>query len=61
MITRDFIQKKAIKCQTSELNIAREYIQHLFLSFFLSTARNRANFIQGRNSLKNNLSKSSLF
>lgn len=34
MITRQFITSLAIKHQTTEENIAREYCQHLFLSYF---------------------------
>jgi len=34
MITQDTIKKLATKYQTSEFNIAREYSQHLFLSYF---------------------------
>lgn len=33
MITRQFITELSIKNQTSEQNIAREYCQHLFLSY----------------------------
>lgn len=32
MISEDSIQKLAVQCQTSELNVIREYFQHLFLS-----------------------------
>ncbi|MCL5411955.1 MAG: nucleotidyl transferase AbiEii/AbiGii toxin family protein [Patescibacteria group bacterium] len=34
MISVDFLKKLANKHQTTELNIRREYIQHLFLSYF---------------------------
>jgi len=34
MITRQFITELATKLQTTEGNIAREYCQHLFLSYF---------------------------
>jgi len=34
MITRQFITDLAIRLQTTEENIAREYCQHLFLSYF---------------------------
>lgn len=34
MITRQFITELATKLQTTEENIAREYCQHLFLSYF---------------------------
>jgi len=34
MITQDTIKELATKYQTSELNVAREYCQHLFLSYF---------------------------
>ena len=34
MITADTIKKMAVALQTTELNIAREYAQHLFLSGF---------------------------
>jgi len=33
MITSDTVKKLATKHQTSELNVAREYCQHLFLSY----------------------------
>jgi predicted nucleotidyltransferase component of viral defense system len=33
MITREFIKELAVKFQTAEDNIAREYCQHLFLSY----------------------------
>lgn len=32
MINRDFIEELKIKWQTSDINVLREYIQHLFLS-----------------------------
>ncbi|MDI6689725.1 MAG: nucleotidyl transferase AbiEii/AbiGii toxin family protein [Actinomycetota bacterium] len=34
MITKDAIKRFATKAQTSDLNVAREYCQHLFLSYF---------------------------
>lgn len=34
MINLDYIKKLAVKYQTTELNIRREYFQHLFLSYF---------------------------
>jgi len=33
MLEGEVIKKLSIKNQTTETNIAREYIQHLFLSF----------------------------
>lgn len=38
MITRQFIARLATKLQTIEENIAREYCQHLFLSYFYKKA-----------------------
>lgn len=34
MISQDFIRALAGKFQTTELNVRREYVQHLFLSYF---------------------------
>jgi len=34
MLDREIIRKLALQHQTTEINIAREYVQHLFLSVF---------------------------
>ncbi len=38
MITRQFITELSTKNQTSEQNVAREYCQHLFLSYLYKRA-----------------------
>ena len=48
MLDKDFIKKKAVKFQTTELNIIREYCQHLFLSnFYQQKASDRVLFKGG--------------
>src|SRR3989344_2570899 len=37
MIDKQEIQKKSTKFQTSEINVAREYCQHIFLSYFYAS------------------------
>ncbi len=37
MIDKQEIKKKSIKFQTAEINIAREYCQHVFLSYFYAS------------------------
>lgn len=34
MVAKEQISKLKVKYQTSELNVIREYFQHLFLQFF---------------------------
>lgn len=52
MISKEFIKKLAIKYQTTELNIKREYIQHLFLSYFYQTPESTNVFFKGGTALK---------
>ena len=48
MLSRAFIKNKAVKFQTTELNIIREYCQHLFLSnFYQQKASDRVLFKGG--------------
>lgn len=52
MITQDAIKKLATKYQTSEFNIAREYCQHLFLSYFYKEKSSEKVLFKGGTALK---------
>lgn len=52
MITREAIKKLAVKYQTTELNIIREYFQHLFLSYFYNQKLSAKIFFKGGTALR---------
>lgn len=52
MISYDFIKKLAIKNQTTEINILREYLQHLFLSYFYKKEDSEKILFKGGTALK---------
>lgn len=52
MITKDQIESFAIKAQTTELNIRREYFQHLFLSYFYQQKDSDRIFFKGGTALR---------
>jgi len=52
MITQDTIKKLATKYQISEFNIAREYSQHLFLSYFYREKHSEKVLFKGGTALK---------
>lgn len=52
MISEDFIKTLANKYQTTELNIRREYFQHLFLSFLYKQPASENIFFKGGTALR---------
>jgi len=52
MITQEQIQILANKYQTTELNIRREYLQHLFLSYFYQQPETTKIYFKGGTALK---------
>lgn len=52
MISKDFIKKEAVRGQTLEENIAREYIQHLFLSNFYNLKNSEKVLFKGGTALR---------
>jgi predicted nucleotidyltransferase component of viral defense system len=52
MISEDFIKTLAKKYQTSELNVRREYFQHLFLSYFYQQSKAKNIFFKGGTALR---------
>lgn len=52
MITRQFISELSTKYQTSEQNIAREYCQHLFLSYFYKRTEAGKTLFKGGTALR---------
>lgn len=52
MITVDFIRTLASKLQTTELNVRREYCQHLFLSWFYQQPLTDQVFFKGGTALR---------
>jgi len=52
MITRQFIAQLATKYQTIEQNVAREYCQHLFLSYFYKKAGSEKIVFKGGTALR---------
>ncbi len=52
MITRDTIQVIANKYQTSELNVRREYVQHLFLANFYQQDQTSEIYFKGGTALR---------
>lgn len=52
MISENIIKKFAERHQTSELNIRREYVQHLFLSYFYKQKRADKIYFKGGTALR---------
>ncbi len=52
MIAQDEIRKLGTKYQTSELNIMREYLQHLFLSYFYQLPLSTDIYFKGGTALR---------
>lgn len=52
MVAQDQIRKLSTKYQTSELNIIREYLQHLFLSYFYQLAQSTDIYFKGGTALR---------
>jgi predicted nucleotidyltransferase component of viral defense system len=52
MISKDAIKKLATRWQTTELNVAREYCQHLFLSYFYRQEGSEKFLFKGGTALK---------
>lgn len=52
MISKDTIKKFATRWQTTELNVAREYCQHLFLSYFYRQKGSEKILFKGGTALK---------
>lgn len=52
MISEQFIINLSTKWQTSELNVRREYIQHLFLSYFYRHSESDSIFFKGGTALR---------
>ncbi len=52
MVTEDQIQKLATKYQTSQLNVMREYLQHLFLSYFYQLPQTGEIYFKGGTALR---------
>lgn len=52
MISREQFLKLTVKYQTSQLNTAREYLQHLFLSYFYQLPQSRNIYFKGGTALR---------
>lgn len=52
MVSEEFISNLAVKYQTSELNIRREYFQHLFLSYFYQQPKSANIYFKGGTALR---------
>lgn len=52
MITPDTVKKLSTKYQTSPLNVWREYMQHLFLSYFYQQPQSKEIFFKGGTALR---------
>lgn len=52
MVTRDQIRQFATKYQTSELNVMREYLHHLFLSYFYEQPQTSEIYFKGGTALR---------
>lgn len=52
MVAQDQIKKFATKYQTSELNVMREYLQHLFLSYFYQQPQTSEIYFKGGTALR---------
>lgn len=52
MVAQEQIRKLATKYQTSELNVTKEYLQHLFLSYFYQLPESSEIYFKGGTALK---------
>jgi len=52
MVAKEQIRKLSTKYQTSELNIMREYLQHLFLSYFYQLPQSTDIYFKGGTALR---------
>lgn len=52
MLTTDKLKELSIRNQTTELNIRREYVQHIFLSYFYQQKESKQIFFKGGTSLR---------
>lgn len=52
MVAQDQIRQLATKYQTSELNVIREYLQHLFLSYFYQLPQTNQIYFKGGTALR---------
>ena len=52
MVTLDQVRRLSTKYQTSELNIMREYLQHLFLSYFYQLPQSTDIYFKGGTALR---------
>lgn len=52
MVSEEFIRNLAVKYQTNELNIRREYFQHLFLSYFYQQPKSANIYFKGGTALR---------
>lgn len=52
MISEEFIKKLANKHQTSEINVRREYFQHVFLSYFYQQPKAENIYFKGGTALR---------
>lgn len=52
MVSAEFIKKLATTYQTLELNVRREYFQHLFLSYFYRNPKNNYIYFKGGTALR---------
>lgn len=52
MVAQEQINKLKVKYQTSELNVIREYLQHLFLSYFYQLPQSTGIYFKGGTALR---------
>jgi predicted nucleotidyltransferase component of viral defense system len=52
MLTTDKLKELSIRNQTTELNIRREYVQHVFLSYFYQQKESKQIFFKGGTALR---------
>lgn len=52
MVSEEFISNLAVKYQTNELNIRREYFQHLFLAYFYQQPKSANIYFKGGTALR---------
>jgi predicted nucleotidyltransferase component of viral defense system len=52
MLNRETIKGMALRYKTTEINIAREYVQHLFLSFFYQERKSERVLFKGGTALR---------
>ncbi len=52
MVAKDKLQQFSTKYQTSELNVMREYLQHLFLSYFYQLPQSNEIYFKGGTALR---------